>query len=247
MPKQRDDPAQPGLHPFPLVFQQTFELPLFVCRDVWRGTIVHQCLYTDKHTLQELVPATFNPHWAGKGCFGRMWGSMRRAGDKADNTFSPDSHDWWLVVVKKRRNPWDVVKSLTRNCLWSSLGTQNEESEQELGRRVQLKTNSLCVQPCSSSDLKDNWNGLAWVEEWETDNCLVCGSKSDCWLNEMDSYQICSLGVSVERESSILARFLLELNSDCKLIHHSQTFQSLSPSLLCWIKVFCLSGVQFFF
>jgi len=72
-----------------------------------------------------------------------------------------------------------------------------------------------------------------WVEEGEADNYLVDGSKSDCSLNKTASYQICCPDRSMERELGILARFLLELNSNCKPIRHSETLQSLLPSLLC--------------
>lgn len=159
-------------------------------------------------------------------------------------THTPDGWQWWGRggILEMWWSPWPETR-----CLWSLPGAQNEASEQELGRMVQLKTSSLCAQPRSSSDLKDDWRGLVWVEEGDTGDYLVCGSKSDCSLNAMDSCQLCCPETSEKRESGILARFLLELNSNCKLIHRSQTLQSLLPSLLCWIKVLCLLGVQVFF
>lgn len=91
VPKQRD-PAQPGLNPF--VFKQTFEWPLFVHREMWRGA-AHQCLY--KSTVQELVPTCFNPHCVGRRCLGECEGAQRDQGMK-QAAFLLQIHEmdvWW--------------------------------------------------------------------------------------------------------------------------------------------------------
>lgn len=54
--------------------------------------------------------------------------------------------------------------------MWVS---EQEESEQELGRTLLLKTNFLCAQLPSGSDLKDNCNGLVLVEGGDADNDSV--------------------------------------------------------------------------
>lgn len=201
---------------------------------MWRGT-VHQCLYTDKSMLQELVPMWFNPHCVGRGCLGECEEAQGDQGTKQPTllvqTHMTDAWQWWGRggILEKWWSPWPET-----SCLLSWAGAQNEVPEQQLGRRMQLSTNSLCALPHSSFDLNNHWDGLVWLGEGDTGNYLVHGSKSDSCLDEMDSYQPCCPEISVERELGILARFLLELNSNCKLIHHLQLFNPYYP--LCYLE-----------
>lgn len=112
-----------------------------------------------------IVSSQVYPSPRGQGVFGRTWGSTGRRGNKAANTSSPDPHDWWLAAVRNRRNPWDMMKSLTRDEVLVVPPRSTEwggwaGAEQKGAAKGKL----LMCTARSSSDLKDNWNGLVWVE-----------------------------------------------------------------------------------
>lgn len=106
-----------------LCFSANIWIALFVCRHVWRGILVHQCLYTDKHTLKELVSPRLNLHRVGR--WGEQFFHLRAReeawGDQEHySQTTQTTHHWqqWgrEVILEVWWSPWRVCGPASKHA-----------------------------------------------------------------------------------------------------------------------------------
>lgn len=133
-----------------LCFSANIWIALFICRHVWRGIVVHQCLYADKHTLKELVSPRLNLHRVGR--WGEQFTHLGECEEARGDQERCSQHPNYSppATVRKRSNPWGMVKSLMGDDVfvvqpWSKQGVRAGAGQRELHDRLWLRTNSVCT------------------------------------------------------------------------------------------------------
>lgn len=112
-------------------------------------TIAHECLYTEKRTLQELVPANFKPYRARSGCLGEC---EEAPGDQETKqpTLLAQNHMidgcWWWErggVLEIWWSPWPekvfvVHPRSTEWVVWAGAGQKDATKDKLLRCRAPL-------------------------------------------------------------------------------------------------------------